>query len=141
MSVPTNLATYYSRAFGPYNYITYREYLTRRTSESDLQLRSPAIRAYWLDRSLKPGEASTLYGFTSIHKKNVLAHKIWMIRSYAMAMTAVTFRVYHIMFFLLDWDHLENYEISLWISVIGNMLFAEWVIYRKSRNYLKSFAV
>jgi hypothetical protein len=84
---------------------------------------------------------TTLYGFTSIHKKNVLAHKIWMIRSYAMAMTAVTFRVYHIMFFMLDWDHLENYEISLWISVIGNMLFAEWVIYRKSKNYLKSFAV
>lgn len=84
---------------------------------------------------------TTLYGLSTIRKKNVLAHKIWMIRSYAMAMTAVTFRVYHILFYLLGWDHLANYEISLWISVIGNMLFAEWIIYRKSRNYLKSFAV
>jgi hypothetical protein len=83
---------------------------------------------------------TTLYGFTTILKKNVLAHKIWMMRSYSMAMTAVTFRVYHIMFFLLGWGHLENYELSLWISVIGNMLFAEWIIYRKSRNYLRSFA-
>jgi hypothetical protein len=83
---------------------------------------------------------TTLYGFTTILKKNVLAHKIWMMRSYAMAMTAVTFRVYHIIFYLLDWDHLANYELSLWISVIGNMLFAEWLIYRKSRNYLKSFS-
>jgi len=82
---------------------------------------------------------TTLNGFTTIHKKNVLAHKIWMMRSYAMAMTAVTFRVYHIVFFMLGWGHLENYELSLWISVIGNMLFAEWMIYRKSRNYLKSF--
>jgi hypothetical protein len=82
---------------------------------------------------------TTLYGFTTILKKNVLAHKIWMMRSYAMAMTAVTFRVYHIIFYLLDWDHLENYELSLWISVIGNMLFAEWLIYRKSKSYLKSF--
>ena len=82
---------------------------------------------------------TTLYGLTTIHKKNVLAHKIWMMRSYAMAMTAVTFRLYHIIFFLTGWGHLENYEISLWISVIGNMLFAEWVIYRKSRNYLLSF--
>jgi hypothetical protein len=82
---------------------------------------------------------TTLYGLSTIRKKNVLAHKIWMIRSYAMAMTAVTFRVYHIAFYLLGWDHLENYELSLWISVIGNMLIAEWVIYRKSRNYLKSF--
>ena len=83
---------------------------------------------------------TTLYGFSTIRKKNVLAHKIWMIRSYAMAMTAVTFRIYHIIFYIMDWDHLANYEISLWISVIGNMLFAEWIIYRKSRNYLKSFS-
>ena len=83
---------------------------------------------------------TTLYGLSTIHKRNVLAHKIWMMRSYAMAMTAVTFRVYHILFFLLGWGHLENYELSLWISVIGNMLFAEWMIYRKSRNYLRSFA-
>jgi hypothetical protein len=82
---------------------------------------------------------TTLYGLSTIRKKNVLGHKIWMMRSYAMAMTAVTFRVYHIAFYLLGWDHLENYELSLWISVIGNMLFAEWIIYRKSRNYLKSF--
>lgn len=84
---------------------------------------------------------STFYGFTTIKKKNILAHKIWMIRSYAMAMTAVTFRVYHIAFFLLDWGHLENYEISLWISVIGNMLFAEWVIYRQRKKYLNSFSI
>lgn len=82
---------------------------------------------------------TTLKGLTTILKKNVLAHKIWMMRSYAMAMTAVTFRVYHIIFYLLDWDHLANYELSLWISVIGNMLVAEWFIYRKSRSYLKTF--
>jgi hypothetical protein len=82
---------------------------------------------------------TTFKGLTTILKKNVLAHKIWMIRSYAMAMTAVTFRVYHIVFFVLGWDHLENYELSLWISVLGNMLIAEWIIYRKSKSYLKTF--
>jgi hypothetical protein len=82
---------------------------------------------------------TTLYGLSTIRKKNVVAHQVWMMRSYAMAMTAVTFRIYHIIFFMLDWGHLENYELSLWISVFGNMLFAEWVIYRKSKNYLQSF--
>jgi len=82
---------------------------------------------------------TTLYGLTTIHKRNIIAHKIWMIRSYSMAMTAVTFRVYHIIFYLLDWGHLENYELSLWISVIGNMLFAELMLYRQGKNYLKSF--
>ncbi len=83
---------------------------------------------------------TTLYGLSTIHKRNVIAHKVWMIRSYAMAMTAVTFRVYHLLFYLLGWDHLENYELSLWISVIGNMLFAEWVIWRQCKQYIKSFA-
>lgn len=83
---------------------------------------------------------TTLYGLTTIHKRNIIAHKVWMMRSYAMAMTAVTFRLYHIIFYLLDWGHLENYELSLWLSVIGNMLFAEWIIYRQSKNYLQSFA-
>ena len=82
---------------------------------------------------------TTLYGLTTIQKRNIVAHKIWMMRSYAMAMTAVTFRVYHIAFYLLGWGHLENYEISLWISVIGNMLLAEMIIYRQSRHYLRSF--
>jgi hypothetical protein len=82
---------------------------------------------------------TTLNGLTAILKKNVLAHKVWMIRSYAMAMTAVTFRVYHIIFYLLDWDHFENYELSLWISVVGNMLFAEWIIFRQSKSYLRTF--
>ena len=83
---------------------------------------------------------TTLFGLTTIHKRNIIAHKVWMMRSYAMAMTAVTFRLYHIIFYLLDWGHLENYELSLWLSVIGNMLFAEWIIYRQSKNYLQSFA-
>jgi len=82
---------------------------------------------------------TTYKGLAAILERNVLSHKIWMIRSYSMAMTAVTFRFYHILFFLSGWANLENYEISLWISVIGNMLFAEWIIYRKSRSYLKTF--
>ncbi len=83
---------------------------------------------------------TTLNGLTTIHKRNVIAHKVWMMRSYSMAMTAVTFRVYYIILYLLDWQLLENYQFSLWISVIGNMLIAEWIIYRQSRHYLKSFA-
>jgi hypothetical protein len=84
---------------------------------------------------------TTWWGLKTIKEKNVLAHKIWMIRSYSMAMTAVTFRIYHIVFYVLDWNHLKNYEISLWISVLGNMLIAEYFIYKQSRRYLKTFTI
>jgi hypothetical protein len=84
---------------------------------------------------------STMKGLQNILSKNILAHKFWMIRSYCMAMTAVTFRIYHIVFFYFGWNHLENYQISLWISVIGNILAAECVIWIRSRNYIKTFKI
>ncbi len=83
----------------------------------------------------------TLKGFTSILQKQVLAHKIWMMRSYAMAMTAVTFRIYYIVLYLCNVELTKNYEVSLWISVLGNMLFAEYIIWRKSRHYLNTFTL
>jgi len=81
----------------------------------------------------------TMKGFTTILKKQVLAHKIWMMRSYAMALTAVTFRVYYIILYLWDVPLTLNYEVSLWISVVGNLMVAEYLIYRKSKSYLTTF--
>lgn len=85
---------------------------------------------------------STFKGFTSAtRERNFLAHKYWMIRSYAMALTAITFRVYHIAFYLAGWDHFDNYAISLWISVFGNALIAEAIIFSQSRNYLTTLTM
>ncbi len=83
----------------------------------------------------------TLKGFTTILQKRVLAHKLWMMRSYAMAMTAVTFRIYYILLYLFNVELTKNYEVSLWISVLGNMLVAEYLIWQKSRHYLKTFTI
>ncbi len=80
---------------------------------------------------------STYKGFvTATRDKNFLAHKYWMIRSYSMALTAVTFRVYHILFYLAGWSHFDNYAVSLWISVFGNALVAEALIFCDSKRYL-----
>jgi hypothetical protein len=83
---------------------------------------------------------TTYKGFKSAAvDRNFLAHKFWMIRSYAMALTAVSFRVYHILFLLLGYSNYDNYAVSLWISVLGNAAIAEFIILLQSRNYLKSF--
>ncbi len=81
----------------------------------------------------------TLKGFTTILNKQVLAHKIWMMRSYTIALTAVTFRVYYIILYLYDVPLTLNYEVSLWMSVVGNLMVAEFLIYRKSKAYLTTF--
>jgi hypothetical protein len=80
---------------------------------------------------------ATYQGLETIRRKNVLAHSIWMIRSYSMALTAVTFRIYHLLFFYAGYDHYSNYAVSLWISVLGNIVVAEYFIYRKSKSYLR----
>jgi hypothetical protein len=83
---------------------------------------------------------STLRGFkAAVYDKNYVSHKYWMMRSYAMALTAVTFRIYHILFTKLDMSHFENYAISLWISVFGNALVCEAIIFFQSKKYLRSF--
>ena len=82
---------------------------------------------------------TTYKGFNAAVTKKFIAHRGWMIRSYALALTAVTFRVYHILFYLGGADHVYNYEISLWLSVVGNLLIAELIIYSKAKSYLKTF--
>jgi hypothetical protein len=83
---------------------------------------------------------TTYKGFvTAARDKNFVAHKYWMIRSYAMALTAVTFRIYHILFDEMGMSTFSNYSISLWISIIGNWLVAEAIIYLQTKNYLKTY--
>lgn len=83
---------------------------------------------------------TTYKGFvTAARDKNFVAHRHWMIRSYAMALTAVTFRIYHILFDEIGMSTFENYSISLWVSIIGNWFIAEFVIYLLSKNYLKTY--
>lgn len=83
---------------------------------------------------------TTYKGFvTAARDKDFVAHKHWMIRSYAMALTAVTFRIYHILFDEAGMSTFQNYSVSLWISIIGNWIIAEFIIYLQSRNYLKTY--
>jgi len=83
---------------------------------------------------------TTYKGFvTAARDKNFVAHKHWMIRSYAMALTAVTFRIYHILFDEAGMSTFQNYSVSLWISIIGNWMIAEFIIYLQTKNYLKTY--
>ncbi len=83
----------------------------------------------------------TLKGLTTVLQKNILAHKVWMIRSYTMAMTAVTFRIYYLLLYLMGVELTLNYEWSLWMSVVGNLLVAELIIWQKTKKYLQTFTL
>ncbi|MGD1840379.1 MAG: DUF2306 domain-containing protein [Thermonemataceae bacterium] len=74
----------------------------------------------------------TFWAFTSIKKRKVVAHADWMIRSYALTLSAVTLRIYQ---YLLGYFHTYNplgvvdtYVALSFISWIPNLLVAEWLI-------------
>ena len=73
---------------------------------------------------------STLAGQRAILRHDPSAHVRWMLRSFAMAATAITFRVLHLGFAAAGLAYATNYIASLWLSILLNAMAAELVIRR-----------
>lgn len=81
----------------------------------------------------------TWKGYQSIKKHQLNTHVEWMVRSYAIATAALTFRLYHLIFIFLGLEYNANYTAAQWISVVGNLLLAEFIIsYIRSRRQRKA---
>lgn len=78
------------------------------------------------------------FAYTRIRNKEVQAHQRWMIRNYALTFSAVSLRLYlGIGAALIATTNIEAtftdvYITSTWLSWVGNLLFAEWLINRRS---------
>lgn len=75
----------------------------------------------------------TALAFDRIRKRNITAHREWMIRSYALTLAAITLRIY---IFISSYQYSLNdpqaYATLAWLSWVPNLLIAEWYI-RKGR--------
>lgn len=80
----------------------------------------------------------TYLAYTSIKKGNSTKHVKWMIRSYALTLSAVTLRFYSYWFgyFKVDLPPQETYTILAYISWIPNLIIAELMIYWKYPKFL-----
>lgn len=77
-------------------------------------------------------------GFGTLHVtwqglKHVLArdfkgHRVWMIRSYALVSSALSFRVFYLGLYVLGVE--DDYVIALWLSGIVNLAIAEVIVGR-----------
>jgi hypothetical protein len=76
----------------------------------------------------------TAMAFDRIRKRDVIAHRNWMWRSYALTFAAITLRVY---IFFVSWSYdlhqPEAYATLAWLSWVPNLLVAEWFIHRATR--------
>ena len=75
---------------------------------------------------------STFLAYYFVRKKNYVAHGKWMVRSYALTLSAVSLRLYSYLFnvFYVTMDPVDLYILLSWMSWIPNLLIAEILIRR-----------
>lgn len=77
----------------------------------------------------------TWKSFSEIKNKNIPAHRAYMIRSYALTLSAITLRIYTFLF--PQFFHINGilfYILVSWLSWVPNLLIAERMIRRRDLN-------
>lgn len=75
---------------------------------------------------------ATARGVQAILAGRATAHRRWMVRSYALALSAVSFRVFHLAFFWAGLASEANYALSLWLSLGASLVGGEAFVRRRS---------
>jgi uncharacterized membrane protein len=78
--------------------------------------------------------ATGLQAYRMVRSGNIVAHRQWMIRNFALTLAAVTLRQYMpLMLFVLHWPFPRAYIMVSWLCWVPNLLIAEWMVRRRGR--------
>ena len=78
----------------------------------------------------------TLMAIVKVFQKNFIEHEKWMIRSYALTLSAISLRL--MAFILPKFIHLNahtEYALIAWLSWGINLIIAEMIIFNRKSNY------
>lgn len=73
---------------------------------------------------------TTWRGVQRVRARDFKRHIAWMLRSYAMAASAITFRVFYLALYALEIP--GEYVLGIWMSFLVNAAVAEWLVHRMS---------
>lgn len=79
----------------------------------------------------------TILAIINIKKSNIQQHKIFMILSYAITTTAITFRIIKGLFFKEEYSYELFYGLNVWFSLILNMTIA-FIIIKQKKTIVQS---
>ena len=76
-------------------------------------------------------------------KKNWFQHRNWMIRSFALTLSALSLRTWKVILYEISpyWDWLTAihiYQLESWLGWTINLIIAEWIIYRLKNQKSRS---
>lgn len=78
---------------------------------------------------------TTAMGWRSVLRRKWQIHREWMIRSYALTLSAITLRAWkYAIVFAFEPRPMDVYRIVAWLGFVPNLLFAEWLIRRLRKN-------
>jgi hypothetical protein len=78
---------------------------------------------------------TTGLAYLRVREKKIAEHQMWMIRSYALCLAAVTLRLWLPLFTgFFKMEFLPAYRIIAWLCWVPNLLFAEWLIFIKKNK-------
>ncbi len=72
---------------------------------------------------------STFRAYAEIRKRNIRQHRFWMWRSFALALSAITLRMWKvILVYLFHPNPMDVYQIIAWLGWVPNLLLVEYLI-------------
>ena len=73
-----------------------------------------------------------LQAYRMVRSRNIVAHRQWMIRNFALTLAAVTLRNWlPLMLFALHWPFRLAYITVSWLCWVPNLFIAEWMVRRR----------
>jgi len=82
--------------------------------------------------------ATTAMGWRKIAGRDWKRHREWMIRSYALTLSAITLRAWkYLIVMAFEPAPMDVYRLVAWLGFVPNMIFAEWWI-RRTRGKLRA---
>ncbi len=75
---------------------------------------------------------TTAMGWRTVLRRKWQVHREWMMRSYALTLSAITLRVWKYLIILILEPHpMDVYRVVAWLGFVPNLLVAEWLIRRR----------
>src|SRR5579884_195239 len=75
--------------------------------------------------------STTAAGYFAMRRRDIRAHREWMMRSYAATAAAVTLRLYLPIVFVAKMPFDVGYPVIAWVCWVPNLVFVEWLIRRR----------
>lgn len=77
---------------------------------------------------------TSFVAWRKVRQGQIEDHRLWAIRSYALCFSAVTLRTWLPIFFVAGIPFLTGYMINAWLCWVPNLLFVEYLIFRRKRQ-------